>query len=146
MMDRVVIIPFRVSIPREEQNKNLTEILIKEEGPGILAWAVKGSVLRIQEGLGRVPINQTEIREVKPVPTVKGFIETYCVLNDKASTKTSKLYDAYNEYRSLVDEDAPGISIKEFGTQLGINGFTLVHSNDGNYRPGIRLVTEADAS
>ena len=39
---RVKVIPFDVAIPRDKVVPNLSEILIREEGPAILAWLVKG--------------------------------------------------------------------------------------------------------
>jgi len=48
--DRIRLIPFNVTIPPEEQDKNLTEKL-EAELPGILAWAVEGCLAWQKEGM-----------------------------------------------------------------------------------------------
>jgi len=51
---RVLLVPFNVLIPDEEQDKKLTDTLIAEELPGILAWGVAGAVDYLKNGL-RIP-------------------------------------------------------------------------------------------
>jgi len=47
---RVRLIPFAVTIPEEQQDRNLTQKL-RDELPGILAWAVQGCLAWQREGL-----------------------------------------------------------------------------------------------
>lgn len=48
---RVLLVPFRVLIPDEEQDTKFTEKLIAAELPGILAWGVAGAVDYLKNGL-----------------------------------------------------------------------------------------------
>ena len=58
---RLVLLPFPVTIPEEQQNKHLADEL-KAELPGILNWAIEGSNrLRQQRGFTEPPVS----REVK---------------------------------------------------------------------------------
>lgn len=48
---RIKIIPFDVTIPPEQRDKNLTEKLISENA-GILNWLIQGYAMWKKEGLG----------------------------------------------------------------------------------------------
>lgn len=47
---RLRIIPFNNPVPFAKQVGNLTDLLVSEEGPGILAWAVTGAVEFLTKG------------------------------------------------------------------------------------------------
>ena len=47
---RIRLVPFNVTIPREEQDKRLVDTL-RQEWPGILSWAVQGCLAWQKEGL-----------------------------------------------------------------------------------------------
>lgn len=49
---RIKMVPFTETIPPEEQEKDLGRRLAEEEGPGILAWLVRGALEYAQHGLG----------------------------------------------------------------------------------------------
>jgi putative DNA primase/helicase len=51
---RVLLVPFNVLIPEAQRDKKLTEKLIADELPGILAWGVKGACEYLANGL-RIP-------------------------------------------------------------------------------------------
>jgi putative DNA primase/helicase len=48
---RVLLVPFKVQIPEEEQDKKFAERLVDSELPGILAWAVAGATEYLKNGL-----------------------------------------------------------------------------------------------
>jgi len=48
---RVRVVPFGVVIPKAEQDTTLADRLVVDEGPGILAWAVRGCLQWQQRGL-----------------------------------------------------------------------------------------------
>ena len=139
LMDRVVIIPFMVPIPREEMNKNLTRELIDEEGAGILAWAVRGAVAWSSEGLGPKP----EVAEVD-VPTVAslnidGFISSCCVVGEGLQISSCELFTRYIEYHI---ETTPAESLMpeaDFYNEITDRGFESMHSRYGNVRIGISV-------
>ena len=51
---RVLLVPFAVLIPAAEQDKKLTDKIIAEELPGVLAWGVAGAADYLAHGL-RIP-------------------------------------------------------------------------------------------
>lgn len=139
MMSRVNVIPFMVSIPPGEQNRNLTAELIAEEGVGILAWAVQGAVMWHKERLGKNPFDQDSAVIVKPVITLKSFIDTCCTRNQKGETKTSDLLTVFNAFKDEQGDESPDMKIREFGMLLSNEGFALDHKRAGNFRPGLVL-------
>lgn len=139
MMSRVNVIPFMVSIPPEEQNRNLTAELINEEGEGILAWAVQGAVMWANEGLGDNPFDQQSAVIIKPVITLDQFITECCTQNPNDTVKSNDLLSAFNIYKSDLGDDSPDLKIKEFSSMLNNSGFESKHVRDGNYRLKLAL-------
>lgn len=134
--NRVRMIPFDVSIPKEEQDRNLYDKLLSE-GEGILAWAVEGCLLWQREGLGDVPITIEPNIEVIRRSSLDDFIGTSCDLGDGLHCKTHDLYAAYLGYHELVGDKTDPISFNVFGVELGKRGIAYTHHRDGNYRVGI---------
>ena len=139
MMSRVNVIPFMVTIPLEEQNKNLTAELIAEEGSGILAWAVQGAVMWANEGLGANPFNQDDAVIIKPVITLNRFVIECCTRGQNDSEKSTRLLTAYNNFKTDRGDESPDLRIKEFGLMLNNADFESKHASDGNYRLKIAL-------
>lgn len=152
MMNRVVIIPFHVSIPEKNQNKKLTQELIGEEGPGILAWLVEGAAMWAQEGLGDNPFDQAEAAIIKHAVTIEEFLEKCCSREDKNSkTKTTDLFKAYNAYKTERGDSTPDMSEKQFGQLLTAEGIQSKRQSDAIYRlcivlnpKGTKLLAAAD--
>lgn len=139
MMSRVCIIPFHVSIPPHEQDKQLTQRLIAEEAEGILAWAVEGARLWAQEGLGENPFDQDSAAVFNPVITIDQFVKECCVMTAGARAKSSDLLQAFNHFKEHRGDESAPVNDKAFGGML--NGLNLekTHGRDGNYREGIAL-------
>ena len=139
MADRVIVIPFLNPIPREKRIPNFAEILVREEGPGILRWAVEGAKRWYEEGLGTVPIDQKDLRKISMTPTVKGFIKERCNTAPNLTAKTHDLYEAYKKFHAEVGCEYEPISRTAFGSMLTSQGFDVVHKEDANYRSGLCL-------
>jgi putative DNA primase/helicase len=139
MMSRVCIIPFHVSIPPHEQDKQLTQRLIAEEAEGILAWAIEGARLWAEEGLGENPFDQDSAAVINPVITIDQFVKECCVMDPGARAKSSDLLQAFNNFKERRGDESPTVNDKAFGGML--NGLNLekTHGRDGNYREGIAL-------
>ena len=136
MMSRVVIIPFNVAIPVEEQNRNLTAELIAEESEGILAWLVQGAVLWAQEWLGPNPF---DTKDVAIVISLNKFVETCCVRGKGLKVTSTRLLDVFNLYKTDMGDDAPDLKIKEFGQMLTDAGIPSKRERDGVYRLNLDL-------
>jgi len=143
--NRVRIVPFNVSIPVEEQDRNLKDKLMLE-ADGILAWAVRGCLLWQEEGLGLVPVAEEPHVEVRPDSSVDNFVHTRCVRGDSYYTKTQDLHEAYLAYHAEVNDGTDPIGIAALGVKLGELGFLWAHGRDGNGRAGIALRSSVDSA
>lgn len=137
---RVRLIPFSVTIPEAERNQKLTEEL-KEEYPGILAWAVRGCIDWIQNGLGTPAevIDATESYR-DDMDIMSQFIEDCCKIGDEFTTLATPIYSRYCSWCELNNEKP--MSQREFGLRLSEKGYTKERSGKGNKYTGIGLIDE----
>jgi putative DNA primase/helicase len=119
--DRLKLIPFDVRIPENEQDRKLLSKL-KEELPGILAWAVRGCLEWQKEGLG-VP---DEVRNAtgayqSEMDVLAGFIADACVLTASAQASATSLYQSYKRW--CDDNGEKWSNQRVFGSSLAERGF-----------------------
>jgi putative DNA primase/helicase len=118
---RIRLLPFRVTIPESERDKDLLKKL-QLELPGILAWAVRGCLAWQRDGLG-------EPQEVKAatdayreeMDALAGFLEDCCTIEPSAEEKAKDLYAAYVEWCEENGEHP--MKQRSFGMALGERGF-----------------------
>ncbi len=95
---RVKLIPFTVTIPPEERDKNLPEKL-RGELPGILAWAVRGCLAWQREGLTAPQAVKAATDEYRAdQDTLAAFLGECCIINSLASVTAGDLYTAYKAW------------------------------------------------
>src|SRR5262249_22026615 len=95
---RIMCIPFTVTIPDDEQDKNLPQKL-KAEIPGILRWAVQGCLDWQRKGLEPPEEVKAYTQEYRTSMDVIGrFIEEVCTVAPYAQVKASLLYEAYQKW------------------------------------------------
>ena len=118
---RIKMVPFDEIIPKKEQDPQLPEKL-REELPGVLAWAVEGCRQWQSEGLGEPDEvrSATEGYRVEQ-DTLGQFIEDRCVEHQRASTGATPLYNSYKEWCEESGEDQ--MTQTRFGLQLKERGF-----------------------
>lgn len=99
-------IPFRVPVPASKRVVDYHSVLLREEGPGILAWAVAGCLDWLQNGL---PIPQAmadankEYRASQDV--LRPFVEEWLNLDDEKCRTTQKdVYEAYKVWAAQAGE------------------------------------------
>ena len=96
---RVRALPFLETFPVERRDLNLRAKL-KEELPGILAWAVAEAVEWHKHGLGQVPaavaVATVEYREESD--PLAGFIRDRCVVTANAKVGGADFYKAYRAW------------------------------------------------
>ncbi len=118
---RIRLIPFSVTIPKAEQDRHLTEKL-REEWPGILAWAVEGCLAWQQHGLKEPEevIRATEEYRAEQ-DLIRAFIEECCY---EDSTAWALARDLFGAYRAWAEQNGEKPTTqKDFGTRLAERGF-----------------------
>jgi putative DNA primase/helicase len=95
---RIKLIPFTVTIPDEEQDKQLGRKLLAEL-PGILAWAVRGCLEWQRHGLGEPEevVQATDAYRTEQ-DTLARFIEDCCFVHPEARIQASRLLQVYHNW------------------------------------------------
>jgi putative DNA primase/helicase len=148
MWRRMRLIPFTVTIPPEEVDKNL-ETKLEAELPGILAWAIKGC-LDWQRGKFETPKSVASATDsYRQEQDILGeFIEDYCITKPKASVVKKELWKAYQDWCETTGQVAIGQrTFRDRLIERGIDEFKL---HGVRYWRGIQLarvsVVEAKVS
>lgn len=125
---RIRLIPFTVTIPESERDPDLPEKL-REELPGILAWAVRGCLEWQRSGLG-VPDEVKRANDMYRAEqdVLAGFLDQCCVVAEGARAKVGDVWEAY------VSWSGERISPKALSQRLQERGF---RSKKG--RAGVRF-------
>jgi putative DNA primase/helicase len=125
---RIRLIPFTVTIPKPEQDKQLGAKL-QAELPGILRWAVEGCHQWQAEGLGEPQAVEAATQAYRLEQDVlASFIDQCCALDETQYTYAKDLHDTYQEFTG------ERISQKELGTLLAERGFDVVRKGHGGKR------------
>lgn len=140
MMRRLHIIPFTHSPP--EVDRLLVDKL-KEEAPAILAWAIQGCSLWLDQGLAPPKAVQDRTARYRyEEDPVALFIEDSCELGEDFEVARTDLFYAWQLWCRQQGED-PG-SLKQmkrrFDSKAGVYGFTdaRFRMDDGAQRRGYR--------
>jgi len=119
--DRIILFPFNIMIPENEQDKHLIDKL-RDELPGILAWAVSGC-LKWQE-LGHLGIPdevKTAVRKYRrEMDFIGGFLDECCVMEPDAVTRSAELYESYKTWAE--EKCKAPITQKRFGNMMTVRG------------------------
>jgi len=135
---RFHLIPFTVTIPEEERDKQLTEKL-KAEWPGILAWMIEGCLMWGRDGLSPPhAVVEATTAYLDAEDALANWIADTCVRDHKAWTPLSVLYGSWSLWAERSGEP-PG-STKNFGQKLEAHHFTRLRRNNGRGFQGIRLI------
>jgi putative DNA primase/helicase len=140
---RVVMVPFVHTVPENARVKDLEERLIAEEGPAILAWAVRGAADYFARGLA-APDAVTAATKAYEIDqdTVGGFVTDCCVTGDPnrqdLRVRSAQLRTAYERW--CTDAGATPMAPKSFTVALRSKyGVRSERSNSARYLAGIRL-------
>jgi putative DNA primase/helicase len=118
---RLLLIPFDVEIPLEEQDLSLADKIVEEESAGVLRWLVEGaawwwtfSQLR-DGGSGLLPPKRVvdETKEYQLQEDIVGrFVDECCDLGKGRKVQAGKLYTAYKDYCKREGIEKPATSNK----------------------------------
>jgi putative DNA primase/helicase len=139
---RIHLIPFSVTIPPEEQDKELLHKL-KRELPGILAWAVRGCLEWQQDGLNP----PEEVRAAtqayrKDMDIIGAFLDDECIQGDAFSVRAKPLYNAYKTWCETNGHHAE--TNTAFGLSMTERGFEKSEDNRGRRYHKIALLTDRE--
>jgi putative DNA primase/helicase len=127
MWRRIVVLPFRVSIPEDKRDPEVKRVLHSAEaGPAILAWVVEGARLWYAQGLGRAPDIEAATREYRTIMNpIAGFVEDRCIFDPGTWVSSEDLWWAYTHWCRATGEvqvtpmaDLPPIGRKAFGERV----------------------------
>ncbi len=135
--NRLHPIPFDVTIPKIEQDKELPAKLAAES-EGILAWAVAGAVIWCAEGLGKPSDVEAASDTWRAQSDRLGqFIMESCITGDFAQAKARALYSAYRTWAEEAGERP--ITEVDFSNALMERGFRKKRTAGGNVYTGIGI-------
>ena len=143
---RVKLIPWERYFAPHERDPRLTADLLAE-GPGILAWAVRGAVEWYASGLGDPPAVIDATKDYRETSNaLDGFLPGEFVIDPEASGMSlSHLYETYREWA-----DTEGLQQREvwtkrtFSAALEERSLTKRKTNAGVVFDGLREVKPAD--
>lgn len=116
---RLRLIPFTHSVPESERIENLQQRLVDEEGPGILAWIIRGAVGYAADGLDTPAEVLAATDAYRAEEDHLGrFIEDRCSTGggEYARVEMAELRKAYDGWCKEQREDA--LTAQSFGRQL----------------------------
>ncbi len=117
---RIRLIPFAVTIPDAEQDRDLGEKLAAEY-PGILNWAIEGCLAWQQEGLrAPEPVMAATADYRADMDRLGQWIGERCVITPTAKVQAQSAYQDYRRWAEERGEHA--LTLTTFGNQLTERG------------------------
>lgn len=98
---RLQVVPFNASIPEKSTIANFGDVLAREAGPAILAWAIQGAVNFARNGYKLdIPAAVEEVTDEyrQRENWLDNFIEECCVREPDARAGAAELYGTYKEW------------------------------------------------
>ena len=118
--DRMRLIPFDERFAGKDADTDLPDKL-REELPGVLAWAVMGCVEWYQHGLGSAAaVDRATAAYRTETDMFERFMSERCEFGPDKSVTKADLYEAYEEW--CAEEDEEPKTIKTFGSTMKEKG------------------------
>lgn len=129
---RFLIIPFRVTIKEEDQDRQLSQKILKSELPGVFNWMLEGmSRLLINKAFTPSTLVENEVRKFRrESDSVLCFIdENDYIKSVKDYTTLQVMYDEYKMY--CIQNGNKPCANKKFSARLR-NEFEMIRKNFGH--------------
>jgi putative DNA primase/helicase len=134
---RMNLVPFTVTIPKEERDKALSEKL-QAEWPAILQWMINGCLAWQRQGLNPpVIVRQATNEYLKDEDAIGRWIEECCTIGPNERCAGDDLWKSWKAEREKANEYV-GTQTK-FGLALINRGYGTEKSHGNKYRVGISL-------
>lgn len=98
---RLIVVPFRATIPTQGSRSNYGDILVRDAGPSILSWAIEGAVNFARNGYQlQTPDVVEEATETYrgQEDWVGNFLAECCTLGPGVWVPSSELYQRYRQW------------------------------------------------
>ncbi|MER6316622.1 phage/plasmid primase, P4 family [Streptomyces sp. NPDC001581] len=147
---RMRLVPFEKVVSDDRKIDNLADILVTEEGPGILAWLIDGArrYLAGEKDLtGPAPVRIATTAYAETEDHTGRFFEECCTFHADHRAEQARLYSVYRTW--CQNEGAPTISSRAFAARarelVGLaSPKEMILSNSKKYYPGIGLLAEEE--
>jgi putative DNA primase/helicase len=135
---RVKLIPFTVTVKKPDPT--LEPTIQGPELPGVLAWAVRGAVEWLQDGLAEPNAVRVATREYREEQDILGtFFAECCEIDKKNTERSAVLYARYHAWAVVRGYRSP-MTDTAFGSELTDRGFKRKRDGKGHIqRLGLRL-------
>ena len=142
---RLRLIPFTNVVPKEQRDEHLTQKLIDEEGPAILAWIIDGARAATAKGIRDPESVLAATREYASEEDALGqFVEDRLHLGEHGREKTSTVRADYESW--CHDNGEQPMSAQAFGRELKSRwSITQSRSNGIRFYAGVTLYGDPDA-
>jgi P4 family phage/plasmid primase-like protien len=136
---RLHLIPFTVTVPAAERDKDLAEKL-SAEWPGILQWMLDGLEAYLVQGLDPPPIVAGATAEYfSGEDLFAQWLEDCCELGEQCWETPTRLFTSWKDYAARAN-DRPGRQ-RELNEKLAANGFRYVRNNArGRHWLGLKVI------
>jgi putative DNA primase/helicase len=147
---RMRMVPFERVVPYDRKIDNLADVLVTEEGPGILNWLILGARRylggeRDLTGPERVRFATNAYAETED--HTGRFLGESCRMEGGLKAEQARLYAAYRDW--CQNEGSPAVSSRAFAARVReVVGLAspkeMILSNQRKYYPGIGLVADEE--
>lgn len=134
---RFHLVPFTVTIPKEERDPQLVEKL-KLQWPGILQWMIEGCTKWQETGLGAPDcVTKATSEYLASQDTMRNWLDECSTKSPGAETRASRLFASWKLWCEENGEH-PGSS-RALSQKLRDQGFSSVHTKHGTVFHGIHI-------
>ncbi|RSS83763.1 DNA primase, partial [Streptomyces sp. WAC02707] len=148
---RIRMLPFDRTVPDHHRVDNLADVLVAEEGQGILTWLIDGARQYLngnRDLTGPDPVRAATDAYAETEDHTRRFFEERCLVAPHHRCEQAGLYTAYHAW--CHDEGAQPLTSRRFATRVRellkmTSPKEMVLSGSRKYYPGLRLLIEEDA-
>lgn len=137
---RLIVVPFRATIPTQGSRSNYGDILVQEAGPSILSWAIEGAVNFARNGYQlQTPevVEETTAAYRGQEDWVGNFVAECCATAADARISSSELYQAY---RAWAERSGDFIRrLPDFNAAMEAAGFQKIAPKNRKTWVGLKL-------
>jgi putative DNA primase/helicase len=137
MRRRFFLVPFTVTIPRDERDPELTEKL-RAEWPAVLRWLIDGCMAWQEKGLDAPEcVTRATSEYLASQDVVKNWLAECCTADKQYETASSQLFASWKQW---CEENGEYVgSNKTFSQRLSDQGFVVHHTRQGKVFSGLKV-------